>query len=345
VNNNKNFIFLSNATGGVATFQSNLINYLSKQGIKTILIDKKKNNQTQNKIRIKKNHKLYITNVLRNFNYTFEILKKINKNNIDKNQNIFVISNSIIFTIYFFYIKFYFRNSKILLIYHSHLYDLNFTQIFFGFTSSFLSVFNYKTIFVSNFTKIWWFKYFPLTRLSNFFIFHNLVQLSKKNNYQNVKKLNVGFVGRLDKEKGIEKFLNIAKNIKDKKINFFVYGEGSVEINKKYYKKIKFYKWSNTKTIFSKINLLLVTSKIENSPFSVLEAKSRGIPTVSISDGGIKEIIKHNYDGILLKQYSKLTLIKKSFIKILNKYKFFSKNCIINSKKYDSKYYNFFLNN
>ena len=343
MNNNKNFIFLSNATGGIATFQSNLINYLSKHGIKTILIDKKKNNQTQNKIRIKKNHKLYITNVLKNFNYTFEILKKINKNNKDKNQNIFVISNSIIFTIYFFYIKFFFRNAKIILIYHSHLYDLNFTQILFGFTSSFLSMFNCKTIFVSNFTKIWWFKYFPLTKLSNFFIFHNLVQLSKKNNYKNVKKLNIGFVGRLDKEKGIEKFLNIAKNIKDKKINFFVYGEGSVEINKKDYKKIKFYKWSNPDTIFSKINLLLVTSKIENCPFSVLEAKSRGIPTVSISDGGIKEIIKHNYDGILLKQYSKLILIKKSFLKILSKYKFFSKNCIINSKKYDSKHYKFFF--
>ena len=39
-----NIIFLSNAIAGIASFQSNLINYFSKKKINTILIDA--NNET-----------------------------------------------------------------------------------------------------------------------------------------------------------------------------------------------------------------------------------------------------------------------------------------------------------
>ena len=43
------------------------------------------------------------------------------------------------------------------------------------------------------------------------------------------------------------------------------------------------------------IDILFVTIKLENCPFTVLEAKSVGIPTVTISEGGISEIIKHKF--------------------------------------------------
>ena len=68
--------------------------------------------------------------------------------------------------------------------------------------------------------------------------------------------------------------------------------------------------------IYKKFGILLVTSPIENCPFSVLEAKSYGIPTLSISDGGIREIVKNNKDGIIL-NLKDLQNVKKSLFKIV----------------------------
>ena len=69
-----------------------------------------------------------------------------------------------------------------------------------------------------------------------------------------------------------------------------------------------------------------------------MEAKTFGIPTlVYLTKGGINEIINNNYDGIIIKSkknkfelHKKLNLIKK-------KYRFFSQNAFLNSKKYDAK--------
>jgi glycosyltransferase involved in cell wall biosynthesis len=84
--------------------------------------------------------------------------------------------------------------------------------------------------------------------------------------------------------------------------------------------------------------LLLVTSPIENCPFTVLESKSYSIPTLSISKGGIREIIKNKKDGILLNNETSIKNIEKNIMYIKKNYKFFSKNCYNNSKKFDVKF-------
>ena len=83
--------------------------------------------------------------------------------------------------------------------------------------------------------------------------------------------------------------------------------------------------------------MLLVTSPIENCPFTVLESKSYSIPTLSISKGGIREIIKNKKDGILLNNETSIENIEKNIMYIKKNYKFFSKNCYYNSKKFDAK--------
>ena len=119
--------------------------------------------------------------------------------------------------------------------------------------------------------------------------------------------------------------MKVAKNINKKKIEFYIFGEGSIKIKKKY-ANIKIYKWTKKEKIYNKINLLFVTSKIENCPLSVLEAKSYGIPTITISKGGIKEIIKNYKDGIILDQNISIKKIEKNLINILNKLNFYKKN-------------------
>ena len=54
-----NVVFLSNANGGIATFQSNLINFLHEKKIKTCLFDQI-NNQTFFSINKKKKHQNFL---------------------------------------------------------------------------------------------------------------------------------------------------------------------------------------------------------------------------------------------------------------------------------------------
>ena len=81
---------------------------------------------------------------------------------------------------------------------------------------------------------------------------------------------------------------------------------------------------------------MLVTSPIENCPYTVLEAKSYGIPTLAyLTKGGINEIIKNNYDGFLIKK-NNINKLEKTFLKLKKKYKIYSKNSIKNSYNYNS---------
>ncbi len=339
--NIKTFIFLSNATGGIATYQSNIINFLAKKNHNTLLIDKKFN-QTENNVKKKlKNHKLIFVDLLWNFLEGIKVLKEIKKKKTK--ENIFIISNTVIFSIYFPIIKLFFKKTKILLVYHSHLYNFNFVQIFFGLISSIFSLMTYRILFVSKFTMRWWNTYFPLTKLANKSVIYNYVNISKTVKRKKPNKLNVGFVGRLEKEKGIHTFTNITKNITNPCVKFHIFGEGSIKLNKKYLKKIKIYKWTKRDQIYKKINILFVTSEIENCPLNVLEAKSYGIPTITISNGGIKEIIQNNKDGFILGKNTSYVKIEDKLIKVLNNYKFYSNNCVKNSKKFDVKNYETFL--
>ena len=339
--NIKTFIFLSNATGGIATYQSNMINFLVKKNHSTLLIDKKFN-QTEKYVKNKsKNHRLILGDILWNFFEGIKILNEIKKRK--NKENIFIISNTVIFSIYFPIIKLFFKKPKILLVYHSHLYNFNFVQIFFGLMSSIFSLMSYKILFVSKFTMKWWNTYFPLTKLAKQSVSYNYIHIPKNIKIKKPKEINVGFVGRLEKEKGIDTFINIAKNITNSSINFYIFGEGSIKLDKKNLKKIKIFKWTKKDKIYKKINILFVTSEIENCPLNVLEAKSYGIPTITISNGGIKEIIQHNKDGFVLDKNKSYNKIEDKFIKILNNYKFYSKNCLKNSKKFDIKNYEKFL--
>ena len=77
-----------------------------------------------------------------------------------------------------------------------------------------------------------------------------------------------------------------------------------------------------------------MTSPIENCPFNVLEAKSYGIPTLCIlTKGGINEIIRDKFDGLIINSEKKFINLQKFILTIKNNYKFFSKNSFKESKK------------
>ena len=325
-----NIIFISNSAGGIKTFEDILIKFIHIKKVKCIII----NNISYKEIEKRKieHHKI---DVLKQPLNTFKILDKIKKTKKTENFT-FVFSNPIIFVIYFLYIKFFYNKKKIYFFVHSHLTKKKISLYLITLLSSILFLFTDGIYYVSQFTKKWWIQiyFFPLFSKST--IQYNSVILPKNKKKIANKKFRLGFVGRIDREKGLGVFLDIAQKNKSNYI-FNVFSEHRLKLDKNQKKYINFFYNKNKSTIYNNIDLLLVTSPIENCPFAVLEAKSYGIPTLCVlTRGGINEIIKNNYDGIIIKSNKKITKIQKFVDKIKDNYNFFSNNSFKEAKKYSA---------
>jgi glycosyltransferase involved in cell wall biosynthesis len=328
------FVVISNAIAGIETYENNLIKLLINNKKKIhLIINKNRSINYKTEYKYKTLHFCdAIREPLKVLKYIYKIKKKITNEQI-----IFIISNPVILVFYFLILKLLFKNKKIIFTKHSHITKISLFQITINLISSFLSNFIDKTIFVSEFTRDWWFKFFFLYRFSKNTVIHNFIYISKnKKKIKFTDNFNIGFIGRIAEEKGYSRFLEIAKKIKNSKLKFFIYGNTQSQESSNGY--IKFCGWKNQKVIYKNIHLLLVTSPIENCPFTVLESKSYSIPTLSISKGGIREIIKNKKDGILLNNETSIENIEKNIMYIKNNYNFFSKNCYNNSKSFNIKF-------
>tara|TARA_B100000787_G_scaffold166255_1_gene151192 strand:+ start:932 stop:1948 length:1017 start_codon:yes stop_codon:yes gene_type:complete len=319
-------VFISNAFGGILTFEKTLIKFITKMKIEYIFIDYKKK-VSHNKI-----------NIFNKIWKTFVILKKIKIKNRNKNT-IFIFSNPAIFVIYFLYIKLFYKNKKIFFFAHSHLTKKSILLYLSALLSSIFCIFSNKIFYVSKFTKKYWEKTYFFSRFANNLIQYNSVEPQKKINRFikiNNKKFRIGFVGRVDKEKGLEKFLKIAY---ENKVHFIfnIFANNKLNLNKDQKKYIKFFYNKDVSTIYKNIDLLLITSPIENCPFTILEAKSYGIPAlIYFTKGGINELIKNNHDGIIINSKNKNINIIKYINKVKFNYKFFSHNAYMDAKKYNA---------
>ncbi|KLO21179.1 glycosyltransferase [Marinitoga sp. 1155] len=139
----------------------------------------------------------------------------------------------------------------------------------------------------------------------------------------------VGNVGRLDNQKNPLRFISIANKILEKNENFvFVWiGDGKLK------EKIESLNFDRNKILFlgfikdpyeyiKDFDLFLMTSDLEGTPLTIIEALKLGVPVVSTDVGGIKEIIGDE-------NVYKTNNIEKAIKKILNwdiqtniKYKF-----------------------
>ena len=331
------FIFISNSFGGIKSFRDILLEELIRENINCTLIDQSnhKFNKTNHKIN-KKKFIFYKINVLYKIVQTIKIIKKLSILNKNK-KSIFIFSNPIIFLLYVFFIKYFFKKYKIFFFIHSHITKQNFLLSLANYIVSFLFIFIDKIFYVSKFTKKWWENKYYFCKFANSSIQYNSVYLNKKIKIKSRSKLKIGFVGRLSNEKGLNKFLEIASANKNKYI-FNVFSEEKLKIKSYQKKYIKFFYKKKISDIYKNLDLLLITSPIENCPFSVLEAKSFGIPTlVYLTKGGIYEIINNNYDGIIIKSPINNFELSKMINLIEKKYKFFSQNAFKNSKKYNAK--------
>jgi glycosyltransferase involved in cell wall biosynthesis len=123
----------------------------------------------------------------------------------------------------------------------------------------------------------------------------------------------VGILGRLVEIKHHTFFIDLAKNIKDGQVKFFIVGDGHLKDNlieyakecglESVYKpewgkseKITFTSWiTKTDWFFAGVDIVALTSKNEGTPVSLIEAQAASKPVITTKVGGVENILPANY--------------------------------------------------
>lgn len=332
------FIFLADGyKGGANTFLFHQMQYLTKKKQKVLLIDK---NPSETFPKIDNKIKVIKIDIFREKNKKILLFENILKS-YNKSKKFIIFTNFFIYIKYFFFFrKLQNYQSKIILTLHSGILEMTLIRFLASLIFSFIYSSIDYIIFGSNSAKFWWKDRFPWMNIIKAPVHYNGVKVNKKNNAKKIKKkLQISFVGRLEKENNPNFFIQIAlEYLKNKKnVIFNIYGNGSLlnELKSKYSSQnIIFHGWVEQKKIYDKTNLIIITSPINNYPYVALEAKSFGIPVISCSKGDIKKIIYNGIDGFISYTNSTKKIIYL-IDKIKNDYRKFSFNSLKKSQKFE----------
>lgn len=189
-------------------------------------------------------------------------------------------------------------------------------------------------VYVSNYTLRSWNKNMFIRNANNIKkVIYNAVKkpVVRNSHKYDTTKSKLGFVGRFSTEKQPELFCKMSKYIG---YELHAFGDGHLlNALKTKYPNISFHGLiKNQETIYSQIDILIMTSKFENCPMVILEAMSRGIPCVVPNVGGIPEIVSDK-EGVIYNVFD-TDVIDKSIKKILNDYANFSRRSIEKAERY-----------
>ena len=181
----------------------------------------------------------------------------------------------------------------------------------------------------------------------NYAINHKKFKPIKKLNLDNkiIKLLFIGF-GKVDPDrKGVDLLIKILKRINNKNLELIIVGEidqkllSNLKIKINFYKKISSDKKLNK--IYNLSDILIFPSRQDNLPNVVIEAMSTGLPVIGFDIGGMKDLIKNNFNGYLCNPFDINDFSKKLNNLILKKH--LRKKFSINSINYSKKKFNYNL--
>ncbi|MEX0969624.1 MAG: glycosyltransferase [Paracoccaceae bacterium] len=121
--------------------------------------------------------------------------------------------------------------------------------------------------------------------------------------------LRVGFMGRLDRQKGVDRFVEIATALKGPPFAFSLVGAAVVEADD-----IALPDWierfplartpKELSEAYARLDVLLMPSRAEGLPLAVLEAQRAGVVPVISDVGAVSEAVTDGVNGILLNPQS-----------------------------------------
>ena len=329
-------IISSNADGGVATYQSQKIRKALSDGFRIFLLDDAPH-RTLAKLEhtLRKQVHVYECPVWERPNLVQIILKKIIN---EEDKIIFSISNPSLLIKYAPFFIFFKRLGRVRLqlTLHSRMIFSRHIPSYVGeFLASIICYFlSCSVIYVSDYTKRYWQARHPFIRACKNKVERNTIQSISHVSPRSLHcPVRVGFVGRLSSDKDPLFFCRVADYAlqRSDKFVFYIFGIGVLQtiLAEKFASQVEFYGWQNDEFIYTNIDILLITSPIENSPYALLEAKSWGIPVVAGKVGGIPEILKDGVEGILFNSF-KPEVVVKALDGVVDQYPWFSENCLMN---------------
>ena len=110
----------------------------------------------------------------------------------------------------------------------------------------------------------------------------------------------IAFVGRLSREKGPDRFVQLAKRFPQQ--SFHIYGDGPMAsaLKNTASGNVHFHgQQSDMNRIWPRIGLLVMPSRHEGLPMAALEAMARGIPLLAYRVGALDRLIEDNRGGWL----------------------------------------------
>ncbi len=121
----------------------------------------------------------------------------------------------------------------------------------------------------------------------------------------------VGIIGRLVPIKNHRMFLDAARQILSKrpdlKVKFVIIGDGELsDYLRKYAKKealdkdVRFTGWvDDLSAVYADLDIIALTSLNEGTPVSLIEAMASARPVVATAVGGVVDLVKDGYNGLL----------------------------------------------
>lgn len=177
-----------------------------------------------------------------------------------------------------------------------------------------------------------WKKFFENNfNLSNVIILNNTCHYPLAKTKNDSANINLLYLGAINQSKGIFDLID-ALNILNKEgfKNYFLHigGQGDIKNLQNVIKKfrlenhITLYGWVNKdlkSELFSQSDIFILPSYNEGMPISILEAMSYNIPIIATNVGGIPEIVKNKYNGLLVEPKNIYGIYKSIKTLILDK--------------------------
>lgn len=339
--------------GGVATYLKTLLNGLQKYNDieNYLLISEYKSQKNWDDITKKifyYKYKRSIVNIFSAIKQIHEVIEKVNPDIIHVHST---------WAGLFVRLPYLFRKKKVKIIYQPHgwafLMDTSkYKKNIYALVERILSIPTDKIINISNYEQNKAIKY-GLDKNKMIMIYNGVEDKINKSNLKlnwNDNKINLLFVGRLDRQKGLDLFLDVYDKMKLENIHLYVIGTSVLDDNlPQNTDNITYLGWVDNKDIdayYQACDAVIMPSRWEGFGLVAIEAMRNSKPVIVSNRGALPELIKNNKNGYIFDMndlnslVSILPKLDKSKLKLLgiNARKIFLENFLAD-KFVDNIYY------
>lgn len=318
--------------GGVATYLRTLLSGLQKYDDveNYLLISEYKSQHGWENI----TKKVFYYKYKRSISNIFSAIKQIHAIIKDVNPDIIHVHST--WAGFFVRLPYLFKKRKAKIIYQSHgwafLMDTsNYKKNIYALVEKTLSILTDKIINISNYEQNQAIKY-GLNENKMVMIYNGVEDKINKSNLKlnwDNNKINLLFVGRLDRQKGLDLFLDVYDKMKLENIHLYVIGTSVLDDNlPKSTKYVTYLGWVDNKDIdayYQACDAVIMPSRWEGFGLVAIEAMKNSKAVIVSNRGALPELIKEDFTGYIFNIDDEISLknrllnLDKEKINILGK--------------------------